>query len=194
MQMSKYFTLDGLLEPVESGAIAAIKGSWLVALHERGGVIARRQDLPPEAFWTAAELRHTRERHMDLHSDCEDLPTSVFSESGNIEKIFTFSSDSCTGTMSMTMSRRPHIWWLWEFLSNTHTQTHTCRHKRGQTCLPPKGHTTSRQSSHLFVHEYSSGQGTRWTFRTQKSFGKTHLDLPLRDSSWWLLIMMGMLQ
>ena len=61
-QVSKYFTLDGLLEPVESGAIAAIKGSWLVAQHQRGGVLARRQDLPPEAFWTADELRSLAER------------------------------------------------------------------------------------------------------------------------------------
>ena len=51
---SKYFSLDGLMEPVESGAIAPIKGSWLVAQHERGGGVVKRQDMPAEAFWTAA--------------------------------------------------------------------------------------------------------------------------------------------
>ena len=56
-----YFAVGKLLESVDSGAIAPLKGSWLAALRERGGRLVRRQDLPPEAFWTAAELR----RHVD---------------------------------------------------------------------------------------------------------------------------------
>jgi Ran GTPase-activating protein (RanGAP) involved in mRNA processing and transport len=52
-----YFDVETLLASVESGAIAAVKGTWLVGLHKRGGRLSRRQDLPPEAFWSACELR-----------------------------------------------------------------------------------------------------------------------------------------
>ena len=52
-----YTSPDALLASVDSGAIAPLRGSWVVKLHERGGKLERRQDLPPEAFWTAAELR-----------------------------------------------------------------------------------------------------------------------------------------
>ena len=52
-----YFDVETLLASVESGAIAAVKGTWLVGLHKRGGRLARRQDLPPEAFWSARDLR-----------------------------------------------------------------------------------------------------------------------------------------
>ena len=48
---------EALLDSVASGAIAPLKGSWLVALEARGGRLARRQDLPAEAFFSAAELR-----------------------------------------------------------------------------------------------------------------------------------------
>ena len=54
---SKYFTVDALLESVEIGAIAPLRGRWLFDLHRRGGRLVRRQELPAEAFWTAAELR-----------------------------------------------------------------------------------------------------------------------------------------
>ena len=52
-----YFDVETLLTSVESGAIAAVKGTWLVGLHKRGGRLSRRQDLPPEAFWSAGELK-----------------------------------------------------------------------------------------------------------------------------------------
>ena len=52
-----YFDVDALLESVESGAIAPLKGRWLVQLHKDGGKLKRRQDLPPEAFITLDELR-----------------------------------------------------------------------------------------------------------------------------------------
>jgi len=52
-----YFDVEALLESVESGAIAPLKGRWLVELHEKKGKLRRRQDLPREAFWSAAELR-----------------------------------------------------------------------------------------------------------------------------------------
>eukprot|EP00900_Chrysochromulina_parva_P012697 jgi/Chrpa1/21428/Chrysochromulina_OHIO_Genome00025489-RA len=48
-----YFDVETLLASVESGAIAAVKGTWLVGLHKRGGRLSRRQALPPEAFWSA---------------------------------------------------------------------------------------------------------------------------------------------
>ena len=52
-----HFGQGALLESVESGAIAAVRGRFVVALHAHGGRLARRQDLPAEAFFTAAELR-----------------------------------------------------------------------------------------------------------------------------------------
>jgi hypothetical protein len=52
-----YFGYEALLHSVESGAVAPLRGSWLLKLYESGGRLSRRQDLPPEAFWSAAELR-----------------------------------------------------------------------------------------------------------------------------------------
>jgi hypothetical protein len=56
-----HFGREGLLESVESGKIGAVRGSWLVQLEARGEKLARRQDLPPEAFWSAADLRRVVE-------------------------------------------------------------------------------------------------------------------------------------
>jgi len=57
-----YANYSALIDSVESGAVAPLRGSWLLSLYERKGRIERRQDLPPEAFWTAAELRTIVER------------------------------------------------------------------------------------------------------------------------------------
>ena len=43
-------------------ATAPLRGRWLVGLHERGGRLKRRQDMPAEAFWSAAELRRLAEQ------------------------------------------------------------------------------------------------------------------------------------
>ena len=51
-----YEAFDAILRSVESGAVAPLKGSWLLALYEGGGRLRRRQELPKEAFWTADEL------------------------------------------------------------------------------------------------------------------------------------------
>ena len=51
-----YSGLQALLDSVASGAIRPLKGRYIIELDERGGRLQRRQDLPPEAFWTAAEL------------------------------------------------------------------------------------------------------------------------------------------
>ena len=53
----KYFDADALIASVESGAIAPLRGRWIVELFQRGGRLERRQDLPPEAFMSAGELR-----------------------------------------------------------------------------------------------------------------------------------------
>ena len=52
-----HFGPEALLASVESGAIAPLRGSWLVDWEARGGRVRRRQDLPPEAFFPADELR-----------------------------------------------------------------------------------------------------------------------------------------
>ena len=53
---SPHFGPAALLQSVESGAIAPLRGSYLVKLHESGGQLKRRQDLPPEAFFSFEEL------------------------------------------------------------------------------------------------------------------------------------------
>ena len=52
-----FYGFGALFDSVECGAIAPLRGRYLIALHRRGGRIRRRQDLPAEAFWTADELR-----------------------------------------------------------------------------------------------------------------------------------------
>ena len=48
---------DALLDSVASGAIAPLRAKWLIALHDRGGRLRRRQELPPEAFVDVGALR-----------------------------------------------------------------------------------------------------------------------------------------
>ena len=53
----KYFDAAGLVESVEKGWIALIRGRWIIKLNKSGGRLKRRQDLPPDAFLTVEELR-----------------------------------------------------------------------------------------------------------------------------------------
>ena len=53
----KFFGPVDLLASVESGAVALLRGRWVIELHARGGKLQRRQDLPAEAFFDARELR-----------------------------------------------------------------------------------------------------------------------------------------
>ena len=47
------------VEPfIRSGALGVVDAMWLVTLSQRGGVIARRQDLPAEAFLGLEDLKH----------------------------------------------------------------------------------------------------------------------------------------
>ena len=52
-----YIDYEALLRSVDSGAVAPLRGSWLLELFEAGGRLKRRQDLPEEAFWRPEELR-----------------------------------------------------------------------------------------------------------------------------------------
>ena len=52
-----HFGPEALLASVESGAIAPLRGRWLVDWEARNGRVQRRQDLPPEAFFPTDELR-----------------------------------------------------------------------------------------------------------------------------------------
>ena len=45
-----YEDYDVLLQSVESGAVAPLRGSWLLKTYRNGGRLARRQDLPPMPF------------------------------------------------------------------------------------------------------------------------------------------------
>ena len=53
----RFFDADSLLDSVEGGAIALLSGRYLITLHQRGGQLQRRQDLPPEAFFSIKKLR-----------------------------------------------------------------------------------------------------------------------------------------
>ena len=57
LSASPFFTAEGLVASVASGAIALLRGRWIVKLCKRGGRLERRQDLPPEAFLHVDELR-----------------------------------------------------------------------------------------------------------------------------------------
>ena len=52
-----HFGSEALLDSVASGAILPLRGTYVVQLEASGGILSRRQDLPPEAFWSASELR-----------------------------------------------------------------------------------------------------------------------------------------
>ena len=52
-----HFGPEALLASVECGAIAPLRGRWLVDWEARNGRVQRCQDLPPEAFFPADELR-----------------------------------------------------------------------------------------------------------------------------------------
>ncbi len=54
---SRYFGVDALLESIESAAVAPLRGRYLVAAFKDGRRVERRQDMPPEAFWSAEELK-----------------------------------------------------------------------------------------------------------------------------------------
>ena len=56
---SHFYQLEALLCAVESGALALLKGSAIVRLWREGKRIEKRQEMPLEAFWSAAELRAT---------------------------------------------------------------------------------------------------------------------------------------
>ena len=47
--------------------VASTAGRYIVALHERGERLKRRQDLPDEAFWSVDELAQTAQRLGDRY-------------------------------------------------------------------------------------------------------------------------------
>jgi hypothetical protein len=57
MARPPHFGPEALLESVASGAIAPLRGRWLIELEGRGDRLKRRQDLPVEAFFGIQELR-----------------------------------------------------------------------------------------------------------------------------------------
>lgn len=57
----RYCEFGELLESIESGAIAALRGSYVVELSECGGKLRRRQELPAEAFFPIERLRELLE-------------------------------------------------------------------------------------------------------------------------------------
>ena len=56
-QPHRLFTVEALLESVSSGAVAPLRGSYLIGLHRAGGRLQRRQELPESAFFPTDELR-----------------------------------------------------------------------------------------------------------------------------------------
>ena len=48
---------DVLFESIECGAVAPLRGSWVVGLEKRGGILPKRAELPPEAQFSIEHLR-----------------------------------------------------------------------------------------------------------------------------------------
>ena len=57
-----FYGPDALIDSLASGAIAGLRGSYVLQMVERGERIKRRQDMPAEAFMPAAELRRLVEK------------------------------------------------------------------------------------------------------------------------------------
>lgn len=51
-----YTSMDSIGEVLRGGDMVLVKGSFVVELYRKGGLISRRQDMPPQAFWSATEL------------------------------------------------------------------------------------------------------------------------------------------
>mmetsp|Transcript_14505 Transcript_14505/g.30433 ORF Transcript_14505/g.30433 Transcript_14505/m.30433 type:complete len:639 (-) Transcript_14505:63-1979(-) len=56
VEYDRYCDPAGLESCISSGSVAFVKGRFLIDLLKGEGKVKRRQDLPPEAFWTAAEV------------------------------------------------------------------------------------------------------------------------------------------
>ena len=54
---SKYTDLDSLLDFALSGDVQFVKASYCLTLASQGGIFPRRQDLPPEARASPADVR-----------------------------------------------------------------------------------------------------------------------------------------
>ena len=61
--LEQYTGIDGLLATVQSGAVAPLRGRWIVELAKDPlGRLRKRQELPAEAFWTHAQLDSLRQQ------------------------------------------------------------------------------------------------------------------------------------
>ena len=58
----RYFKFEALLTSVRSGAVAPLRGSFIIKTERDGGKLLRRQEMPREAFWTADELSQLYEQ------------------------------------------------------------------------------------------------------------------------------------
>jgi len=61
-----YMYPEGFQESVESGAVRFLHGRFLVDLYRSGGRIERRQEMPDQAFWSAAEIMDMLNMDRDL--------------------------------------------------------------------------------------------------------------------------------
>ena len=57
-----FYGPEALIDSLASGAIAGLRGSYVLKMAEHGERIKRRQDMPAEAFMPAAELRRLVEK------------------------------------------------------------------------------------------------------------------------------------
>lgn len=58
-RLDHYSSAESIFEAVSNNDVALLKASWLVELAQvRGGVLGKRQELPPEAHWKGKELFH----------------------------------------------------------------------------------------------------------------------------------------
>lgn len=55
--LERYTEPASIWEALATGHVKLVKMRWLIAYYEAGGVLPRRQDLPPEAFISLEELK-----------------------------------------------------------------------------------------------------------------------------------------
>jgi len=68
---AKYHTNEALIEALDEGSTALLRGDWLVRWSQGGHLLPRRQDLPETAFWNVEDLEVAKSTIRDVHTSQE---------------------------------------------------------------------------------------------------------------------------
>ena len=61
-QLAHYFGMDSIIRVLQAGDVVLVKGSWLLGIGRKSGVLPRRQELPNEAIYRVEDW------HADTHA------------------------------------------------------------------------------------------------------------------------------